>query len=479
MWKKKVWAITCGNKVCRYFSTGIDAMKLIKILGSPIILPIIFFILLILCGSFFLQVSEQRNTDSLSWTDSVFTATSAACVTGLVVVDTGSYFTVFGKITILCLMQIGGLGIMTFTSLSIYLWRRRTTITDRIAVGQLLLHDASFNLGKFLIEIVSWTFIIEACGALLLYLMAPDDFSPFSALFHSVSAFCNAGFSLFSDSLMTWKGEWGINLVFIILIIIGGIGFSVFIESKNFVRHALRLRRSENGKGLSWYAGIVIQTSIFLLIFGWVAIYLCEYVGYNRMMLVDDAILTALFQSVTARTAGFNTLDIGQMTNVSLVILLFLMFVGGAPGSCAGGIKVTTFRVLVAAIWSHLKGKKQAVLGKFAVTDKSVQKAMVLFILSIVIIFIAVFILDFTEGGDKPHYEVRGQYLEILFESVSAFCTVGLSTGLTARLSTAGKWVIIFLMLIGRLGPFVLINALQSVQKIQYYKLPEENVMIG
>jgi trk system potassium uptake protein len=182
---------------------------------------------------------------------------------------------------------------------------------------------------------------------------------------------------------------------------------------------------------------------------------------------------------VSSRTAGFNTLNIGQLTNVSLVILLFLMFIGGAPGSCAGGIKVTTFRVLVAEIWSQLKGKKQVVIGKFATNEAAVKKAMVLFVLAILIIFIAVFLLDFTEGGDKPHYQVRGQFLEILFESVSAFSTVGLSTGLTSTLSTPGKWIIISLMFIGRLGPFVLINALQSVQKIQMYNLPEENIMIG
>jgi trk system potassium uptake protein TrkH len=155
------------------------------------------------------------------------------------------------------------------------------------------------------------------------------------------------------------------------------------------------------------------------------------------------------------------------------------MFIGGAPGSCAGGVKVTTFRVLVASIWSQLKGKKQAVIGKFAVNETDVKKAMVLFVIAIIIIFLAVFLLDFTEGGGKPHDQVRGQFLEILFESVSAFCTVGLSTGLTSTLSTSGKWVIICLMFIGRLGPFMLISALQSIQEIQYYNLPEESVMIG
>lgn len=454
-------------------------MKTFKSINTPIIFPIIFFTLIIFFGSVLLHFCEKSKIASLSWTDSIFTATSAACVTGLAVVDTGSYFTIFGKSIILCLMQIGGLGIMTFTSLSIYLWRRKTTITDRIAVGQTLLHDPRFNLGKFLIEIVSWAFIIEAIGAALLYILAPTAFSPFSAIFHSVSAFCNAGFSLFTDSLTGWKGEWRINIVFITLIFVGGIGFSVFIEFKNALLQALKLAGPRSSNRISWYAQLVFRTSLFLILFGWITIYFSEFVGYNKMMVLDDAILTALFQSVSARTAGFNTLNIGQMTNVSLVLLLFLMFIGGAPGSCAGGIKVTTFRTLAAAIWSQLKGKKQAVIGRFAVNETAVKKAMVLFVLSILIIFIAVFLLDFTEGGTKPHYQVRGQFLEILFESVSAFCTVGLSTGLTSTLSNPGKWIIIFLMFIGRLGPFVLINALQSLQDVQLYELPEENVMIG
>lgn len=447
--------------------------------NAPIIFPIVFFICLIFLGSVILHFSEKSNESALSWIDSIFTATSAACVTGLVVVDTGSYFTLLGKTVILFLMQVGGLGIMTFTSLSIYLWRRRTTITDRIAVGQALAKNTNLNLGKFLVEIVFWTFFIELSGAVLLYLLAPKAFTPFSAIFHSVSAFCNAGFSLFPNSLVEFKGALGINLVFILLIFTGGIGFYVFIEFKNKIQKKLSGYSFENRRGISWYARIVIQTSMVLVVFGWLAIYLAEYMGYSRMGSMEDAILTSLFQSVTARTAGFNTLDIGNLTNVSLVILLFLMFIGGAPGSCAGGIKVTTFRVLIATIWSQLRGSKQVIIGKFAVNQADVKKTMVLFLLAISIIFTAVFLLDFTEGGDLPHNQVRGQFLEILFEAVSAFGTVGLSTGLTPALSDAGKWIIVVLMFIGRLGPFVLITALQSIQEDQLYRLPEEKVMIG
>jgi len=454
-------------------------MKLSKLFNSPILAPILFFMFVIMLGSILLHGLEESAADALSWTDAVFTATSAACVTGLVVVDTGSYFSPLGQVVILCLMQLGGLGIMTFTSLSIYIWRRRTTITDRIAVGQILLHDATFNLGRFLIEIVCWTFLIEAIGAILLFAMDPVAFTPFAALFHAVSAFCNAGFSLFRDSLMGFKGSWGVNLVFMALIVVGGIGFSVLVEVKTYAAKRIAGRPIPKGKGVSWYAGIVIRTSLLLIVLGGVGIYFAEFVGYNRMMAPDHAVLTSLFQSVTARTAGFNSLDIGRMTNVSLMVLLFLMFVGGAPGSCAGGIKVTTLRVLVAAIWSQMQGRPQAAVGKFAIRENAVKKAMVLFLVASLIIFLAAFLLDFTEGGDMPHSMVRGQFLEILFESVSAFCTVGLSTGLTATLSNVGKWIIIALMFIGRLGPFVLIAALQSVQETPYYRLPEESIMIG
>ncbi len=454
-------------------------MYIFKKTNSPIMFPILFFVFIIVAGSVILHFSEKGNVESISWTDSVFTATSAACVTGLVVVDTGSYFSGMGKVVVLCLMQIGGLGIMTFTSLSIYLLRRRTTITDRIAVGQALSYYTGYNLGKFLVEIVSWTFIIEIAGALLLMLMAPGYFTPFSAIFHSVSAFCNAGFSLFSGSLTQLKGAWGVNLVFIVLIFIGGIGFSVFLDFKNNIKNHFWKSIPSYRRGIGWYSRIVLHTSLLLLLLGWVALYISEYVGYNRMIPMDDAILTSLFQSVTARTAGFNTLDIGSLTNVSLLIILFLMFIGGAPGSCAGGLKVTTFRVLTATIWSQFRGRKQVIIGKYAVSQTDVKKSMVLFLLAISIICIAVFMLDFTEGGDMPHYQVRGQFLELLFESVSAFCTVGLSTGVTSTLSEAGKWIIILLMFIGRLGPFVLISALQSVQEDQFYRLPEEKVMIG
>jgi trk system potassium uptake protein TrkH len=454
-------------------------MRIKKFSYSPLVLPIIFFGALIIIGTALLFSVEIDSVKPLSWTDAFFTATSAACVTGLVVVDTGTFFTRIGQIIILFLIQIGGLGIMTFASLAFYLWRQRVSFTDRIAVGQSLLHDPAFHLGKFLARLVAWTFLTEFLGATFLFIQAPNIFSPFSAIFHAVSAFCNAGFSLFTNSLMDWQGDWSINIVFITLIFLGGIGFSVLVELQTRCTKLINPARNKLSEKLSWHSKTVLQTSVFMVFFGAVAIYFAEFVGYHRVIVADDAVLTSLFQSVTCRTAGFNTLDIAKMTNVSLVIMLFLMFIGGAPGSCAGGIKVTTFRVLISVIVSQLSGKRQASIGQFGISDEIIRKALLLFVFAGGIIFISSLLLDITEGGDIPHYQVRGQFLEILFETVSAFGTVGLSTGLTAKLTTAGKWILIVVMFVGRLGPLLFVTALQSWQKTQYYVLPEENMMIG
>jgi trk system potassium uptake protein TrkH len=454
-------------------------MRIKKFSYSPLVLPIIFFGALIIIGTALLFSVEIDSVKPLSWTDAFFTATSAACVTGLVVVDTGTFFTRIGQIIILFLIQIGGLGIMTFASLAFYLWRQRVSFTDRIAVGQSLLHDPAFHLGKFLARLVAWTFLTEFLGATFLFIQAPNIFSPFSAIFHAVSAFCNAGFSLITNSLMDWQGDWSINIVFIMLIFLGGIGFSVLVELQTRCTKLINPARNKLSEKLSWHSKTVLQTSVFLVFFGAVAIYFAEFVGYHRVIVADDAVLTSLFQSVTCRTAGFNTLDIAKMTNVSLVIMLFLMFIGGAPGSCAGGIKVTTFRVLISVIVSQLSGKRQASIGQFGISDEIIRKALLLFVFAGGIIFISSLLLDITEGGDIPHYQARGQFLEILFETVSAFGTVGLSTGLTAKLTTAGKWILIVVMFVGRLGPLLFVTALQSWQKTQYYVLPEENMMIG
>ncbi len=445
---------------------------------SPFALPIIFFGAVILAGTFLLHhPASTRN--GIGWIDALFTATSATCVTGLVVVDTGSFFTRFGQTVILCLIQVGGLGIMTFTGLTFYLLRHRVSLSDRLAVGQSLLHDPTFHLGRFLLGIVAWTFAIEAVGALFLFIQAPAAFNPYSAIFHAISAFCNAGFSLSADSLMVWRSSWGVNLVIMMLIFLGGIGFSVLVEMLSPFFHPRLLSSTNKNLRLSWYSKLVLKTSIFLIVAGWLGIFGAEFIGVHRGVPFGEALLSSLFQSVTSRTAGFNTLDIGQLTNVSLILIMLLMLIGGAPGSCAGGVKVTTFRAVVAFAVAHLKGKRQAAVGKFAISRESMNKAMTLVVFAVIIISTVTLLLNITEGGELPHPEARGLFLEIMFEVVSAFGTVGLSTGITPKLTAFGRCLIIATMFIGRLGPIVFLAALQSYQREQLYNIPEENILIG
>ncbi len=446
----------------------------------PIALPVLFFGLALCIGALLLHQPVSFTSGSpLSWPDAFFTATSAVCVTGLSVVSTGSFFSRFGQNVIFVLIQIGGLGIMTFTSLAFYFLRHRISLTDRIAVGHTILHDRTFDMGSVLKAIVLWTFVIEGLGALLIFIMAPEHFSLYSALFHAVSAFCNAGFSLHDQSLMALKGNWGINIVFMILIVLGGLGFSVLIELQHSVAAKTRGAQANKPPGLSWYSSTVIKTSLLLIGIGAVALFLAEFIGAHSNAPLHESILTALFQSVTCRTAGFNTLAIGQMTNVSLLVMLILMLIGGAPGSCAGGIKVTTFRVLGAFVGAQLMGRRQVVINKFAVEDDAVSKALILAVFAMVIVFTATLALMMTEGGDIPHPQARGLFLEVLFEVVSAFGTVGLSTGLTVKLSLAGKWIITALMFIGRLGPLLLLAAIHGFHQELFYQWPQKNMLIG
>jgi trk system potassium uptake protein TrkH len=452
-----------------------------KLPVSPYAYPIFYFAVVIVAGATLLSLDQSLNASGIRPIDAVFTATSATCVTGLIVVDTGSYFTPFGQAVILVLIQMGGLGIMTFTSLIFYLWRQRISLNNRVAVGQSLLHDPNFKLGRLLVRIVIFTLTAEIAGATLIHLMAPQGFPAPVALFHAVSAFCNAGFSLFADSLSHWRSHTGINLVFMALIIIGGLGFSVLAELEHWTVTRLKNlgRRRPRPQRLSWSAGVVVRMTLLLIILGAVVLFIDEWVGGRQQQSMHTRLLAALFQSVTCRTAGFNTVPIAQLTNVSLLAMIFLMFVGGAPGSCAGGIKVTTLRTLWAFIVTHFRGTEQVEIGRYAVDRETLNRALMLVVFSSAIVSLAVLVLNVSEGGQVPHPQARGLSLEIAFEAVSAFATVGLSMGLTPNLSDFGKSVIIVLMFVGRLGPVLFLAALQGFQRKRAYDKPEQRLMIG
>ena len=458
---------------------------------TPITLPIILFGGTIIIGTLLLHSQQALAGASISWLDALFTATSATCVTGLATLDTGSTFSLFGQSVILLLIQLGGIGIMTYAALIFFLIRQKVTLNDRYVTGPTLQYRHNLPFLQLIKRIIVWTVIIEVIGAGALHLAAPHDFTFFAALFHSVSAFCNAGFSLYSDSLSHWHADWGVNLVIMALVICGGLGFAVVGELSGRLKTALQhwCRRwirtpsdpapTTPSSGLSWYSKIILSTTIILILVGGVGISFFEYFAARPDTGRAVTILAGIFQSVTCRTAGFNTLDLTLMTNVSLYLMLILMFIGGGSGSCAGGLKVGTFRVLVALLIAQVQGRSQAVIGRFAVERKIMHEALVLLFFSVVIIFLGAFLLNITESGLVPHSQSRDLELKILFETVSAFGTVGLTLGLTTKLTAIGKIIVAVLMFTGRLGPIILITAIQSYQEKELFKWPEEHLLIG
>lgn len=448
---------------------------------SPFLLPVYLFGIAILAATVLLHQDFSLAGDPISWIDALFTATSAVCVTGLIVVDTGSFFSPLGQTIILACIQLGGLGIMTYTSLVFYLWRRRVSLADRIAVGQSLLHEPNFALGSFLLQVVILIFTIEAAGCLLLMLAGGGDLSLFWSIFHSVSAFCNAGFALQPNSLIPWRDDLPVNIIFMVLIVIGGLGFSVLLELFERLSR-LRVKNVPKRAGrhlLSWHAGIVLKTTAVLLLVGvvWLLISESMFLGLDDDL--GTSVMASFFQSVTARTAGFNTVEIGALANPSLLLLIFLMFVGGSPGSCAGGIKTTTLAALIAFAKAQIRGRRQAVAGRFAMDLRTMNKALSLIFFAVVIVLFAVLALSVTEGLARPGPESRGLFLEILFEAVSAFGTVGLSTGLTPKLSDPGRIVITIVMFVGRLGPIMFLSALREFQRRENFSWPENSLLIG
>lgn len=407
--------------------------------------------------------------------DALFTATSAVCVTGLIVVDTGSCFTAFGQGVILLLIQIGGLGIMTISVALFQIIGKKVVFQQRMAMQEVFSHTPREDIYSLIRSVLIFTLSIEAVGAVILFFYWRSAFPPgeaiYKAVFHSVSAFCNAGFTQFSDSLMAGRSSVVLNLTVCGLIILGGIGFPVVYE---FYRRAVS---REAGK-VSIQTKSVIAASIGLTLAGILVILVSERtllpaLGWGK------GLLAATFQSVTCRTAGFNTLDIASLNTATLLFMMFLMLVGASPGSCGGGIKTTTFAVLTAFSWSRLMRCKCVNLFGKTVPDETVTKSISVLVFSLAVICIAVFAILFIDPDHGVRIQGDRQFLSFLFETVSAFGTVGLSMGVTPVLTLSGKLVIIGLMIIGRVGVpafTYIIAGGGSTRGIQY---AEENMMIG
>ena len=451
--------------------------KFIKpLIQSPARFSIFSFILLILTGTILLLLPQAANTP-ISLIDAFFTATSAVCVTGLTVVDTGTAFSSLGQWIILALIQTGGLGIMTISTIIVFILNKRANLTGRSIIQDTFIHSHKFNITQTLQAIILSTFLIEGVGFFIMFFCFYSESGISQALklsaFHSVSAFCNAGFSLLPESLVSYREDISLNLIFCFLIILGGIGFPVLMELKEQFPFNRR-----TWPRLSLHTKIVLSATGFLLISGTVMICLMEWHNTLSSLSWPGRMLASFFQAVNARTSGFNSLPIGSMANETLFILMIFMFIGASPGSCGGGIKTTTAATLFTLGISRLRGNEFPHLFNRSISDKSVGKAISIILISLVIVFMGVFLLHITEVGDISHSESRGNFLEICFEVISAFGTVGLSTGLTPSLSVAGKLIISLIMFIGRLGPLVVAIAV-SRPASSTYQFAEESIMIG
>lgn len=429
---------------------------------------------LILLGAVLLS-TPWASSYEISWIDALFTSASAVCVTGLVVVDTGGEWTLTGQTIILLLIQLGGLGILTLSAFIASILIGKVSLNLRKTLSDTVSGEFWGDLRKFLKRTIFFVFFWELLGTvgylIVFRLEGHPGGSFFSALFHSVSAFCNAGFSLFAQSFEPFRGSFWVNVTTMVLIIVGGVGFVVMNDCY------LVLRGRE--RQLSFHSRLVLLTSISLIVLGALFLWILEWKRGFASFSTGEKFWAGIFQSVTARTAGFSTAPLDQFSMAGLLVMMFLMWVGGSPGSTAGGIKTTSLVVLLASFRSLLKQQKTVQIWKRSLSSETVRNVIVIVLLSMVCILMAAFLLALTESNNSWLFRQPYPFLTLLFESVSAFGTVGLSVGITPHLSTAGKAIIICLMFIGRVGPLTLVLLLSRREKESYFTYPREEIMIG
>ncbi|UCE48698.1 MAG: hypothetical protein JSW47_00845 [Phycisphaerales bacterium] len=449
---------------------------------------VLSFLVLIVSGAglLMLPTASAKGKDSLGLVDALFTATSATCVTGLVVKDTGQDFSLIGQVIILTLIQLGGLGIVVFGAVFALLLGQALSVRESVAMQDLLSARTLGRIGNMIAFIFVGTIVIEFIGAVCLHGMWSQDVQQtwFCSIFHSISAFCNAGFGLFSDSLEQYNRSWQVYAVVCPLIILGGLGFSVLYDVVKIVMD--RIKRffkkwfnkqyrfsMEAPIRMRLQTKIALSISFCLIILGTAAILVFErYAGPDGVP-GNTGVPGAFFQSVTARTAGFNTVDISTMSPSSKFILILLMFVGGSPGSTAGGIKTVTLAVVIMTAVAALRKRQEVELFHRSVRIVVVGRAITVTLLFAAVLIATTLALSITEN--KNCFTMS----HIAFEAASALGTVGLTTGITPSLTTAGKLIIIAVMLVGRLGPLTLLAALTFNVRPAKYNYPDEAIIVG
>lgn len=428
---------------------------------------------LIAVGTFLLWLPASASTGPLSLLDAFFTATSAVCVTGLIVVDTPADLSLFGQLVVLVLIQAGGLGYMAITTVVAVALGRQLTIHERLTLQEALNVQSMEGLVRFTVTVFKFTVVFELVGAFVLTLRWMGEFglvrAAYLGLFHAVSAFNNAGFALFSDSLVGHRADWVVNMVIMALIVCGGAGFVVLTE----------LSRWRPGRRLSLHTKLVLTVTPLLVVATTAAVLLLE--GRNNATLGGlppaETFLAALFHAVTPRTAGFNSLDTGAMLPATLFLMMILMFIGGAPGGTAGGVKITTLSITVAALWATVRGREDATLFRRRLPPTLIARAFFVSLIAFLALNVAAALLLITEGR---------ALLPTLFEATSAFGTVGLSMGeggapvsLSGHFSGAGKLLIVAMMFMGRIGPLTLAVAVAYRGPAPRVRYPEGKVLVG
>ncbi len=428
------------------------------------------FFVFIVIGTILLMLPVATiDGNGTSLIDAIFTSTSAMCVTGLIVQDTAVYFSRFGHIVILTLMQLGGLGIMTsyaFFSIAI---GKRLLISQQVAMKGVL--DTEYGeIKKTVLFIVVSTFIIEAIGAVVLAIhWSNEPFGDyvFYSIFHSISAFCNAGFSLFSNSLINYSGDVVVNVTIGLLIVSGGLGFIVLSNLSGFL--SFFSKRSKKRR-VHLHTKIVLTMTGILIILGAILFYTFECKNTLDLFSVKDKVFASFFQSITTRTAGFSTVDIGSLAAPTSLCFIFFMFIGGSSGSTAGGIKIGTFFVILAAVYNMFRGREDVEAFERTINRQTVRKAFSIATISILTIVLFCVALLYTENAP---------FKVVIFEAFSAFGTVGLSAGLTPDLTGIGKILISVLIFMGRIGPLTLALILGREIAERKIRFPEERIVIG
>lgn len=437
------------------------------------------FFIVIFIGAFLLMLPiSNQNGLFLHPVDALFTATSATCVTGLVTIVPASQFTLFGKIVLIVLMQIGGIGLMTLVASFIFLLKNRLSLNDKIALKEMLNQSEVVNFRNFLNGILRYTFIVEGIGFILLSFVFIPEYGwcsgSFISLFTTVSAFCNAGFDIIGDSsLISYVGNEIVNFTVMGLIICGGIGFAVWFDVKDKVH---KLRRKEMTLH-RFFTSFTLHTKLvlimtFILIF--VPAILFFILEYNHAFLdlsLWDKIQASLFTSVTLRTAGFATIPMGECVNASKLLMMIVMFIGGSPGGTAGGIKTTTVAVIALCVYRSLKGKNKTNVFHRHISRDIIVRATTIFAINITVLFTGIFFLTIVE--DKI-------FIDLAYEAVSALATVGLTLGITSILTMGGKLIIILLMFVGRIGIMTFIMSfIKEDNKDDILEYAEGHVIVG